>query len=559
MKRLLGILFLLLVLVPEIHAQFTHYIIQFRDKAGTPFSIDKPEEFLSRRAIDRRERQDIQITESDLPIVPRYMDSVRLAGDVDVVSKSKWLNQVCIRTDDSAALQKIYSFTFVNHSFPVKRTTPPGFISREKLRQELKDVQTSKETGDIEDLNYGFNEGQITIHNGQYLHDQGFTGEGMLISIIDAGFYHYTTNPVFEKLISENRILDTYDFVERKEEVVQEDAHGMYCFTIMAAWKPGEMIGSCPNASYLLYRSEDVGSESPLEEQFWIAAAERSDSAGADIITTSLGYTLFDNPVFNHSYADMDGNTTLISRGASIASQKGMILMVAAGNSGNDPWHYISAPADADSILAVGAVNVAGEIAPFSSYGPSADGQVKPDGVSVGWNTVLANANGNIVQGNGTSFATPNLAGLVTCLWQAFPDFKWWEIIETVRQSSNRYQNPDNHYGYGIPDLKVAYTSLFHQRELRNLEQILGDKSFKIYPNPVTTYLKIAFRSQTDGEVHFKIYDVTGRLCAKKSVIVQADEPALVQFDQMQRLQKGIYILSFADGNQKRTQLFVVQ
>ena len=212
-----------------------------------------------------------------------------------------------------------------------------------------------------------------------------------------------------------------------------------------------------PKANFYLYRTEDVSSESPVEEQYWAAAAERADSIGVDVISTSLGYNQFDNPVFNHTYADMDGNTTIAARAADFAAKKGMIVVVAAGNDGADTWHFISTPADADSVVAVGAVNASGIVAGFSSYGPSADGQVKPAVASVGVATAISSTDGQVVSGNGTSYATPNMAGLITCLWQAFPDFTNMEIIQAVIKSSSIYNAPNDRIGYGIPNFHIGF------------------------------------------------------------------------------------------------------
>ena len=237
----------------------------------------------------------------------------------------------------------------------------------------------------IEDFyNYGNSYSQIHIHEGEYLHDKGFHGEGMSVAILDAGFYHYLSLPAFDSVRNNNQVKETYDYVANETSVDEDYFHGMECFSIMAGNLPGQLVGSSPKANYYLYRTEDVSTESPVEEQYWAAAAERADSIGVDVISTSLGYNQFDNPVFNHTYADMNGHTTIIAKAAGLAAKKGMIVVVAAGNAGTSAWHYITTPADADSIVAVGAVNTSGVIAGFSSYGPSSDGRVKPEVASVG-------------------------------------------------------------------------------------------------------------------------------------------------------------------------------
>jgi subtilisin family serine protease len=548
----------------NLSAQFTKYIVKFKDKNSTPFSIDDPSKFLSQRAIERRIKQNISIDETDLPIVPAYIDSVRLSGDVVVLDQSKWLNQVCIETTDSTALQKINHFSFVIKTQPVKRlakrlVSRNDFIARDKFNEEINNI-TSRLSAPAEGntYSYGYSYDQIHIHEGEYLHNKGFHGEGMLIAILDAGFYHYKNLPAFDSVNFRSRVIDTYDFVNNEESVNEDDAHGMMCFSIIAANLPGQLVGSCPNANFLLYRSEDVYSESPVEEQYWIAAAERADSAGADVITTSLGYNLFDNPVFNYSYSDLNGHTTMIAKAATLAAKKGIIVLGAAGNEGENNWHFISTPADADSILAVGAVNVSGTPASFSSYGPSADGRVKPDVASVGLGTVISTATGTIVSGNGTSFATPNLAGLVTCLWQAFPGFTNMQIIKAVQKSSSIYDHPDNRIGYGIPDFKKAFNDLNQQRLLKDAPTILGNKFIKVFPNPFKNNFTVLIKPEQTSTGIFKLFDAAGKLYFSKQISLQQGVIQLIHFDKMQALQKGMYILKFNDGKSKQSFKMVV-
>jgi subtilisin family serine protease len=369
----------------------------------------------------------------------------------------------------------------------------------------------------------------------------------MLIAVIDAGFYHYKTLPAFDSVNIKGLVVETYDFVNNEESVNEDNEHGMMCFSIIAANIPGQFIGTSPNAHFLLYRSEDASSESPVEEQYWVAAAERADSAGTDIITTSLGYNLFDNPVFNYTYADMNGHTSIIAKAATIAARKGMIVLAAAGNEGDDSWHFISTPGDADSILTVGAVDASGNVAAFSSYGPSSDGRVKPTSASVGFGTVVSSPTGGLLSGNGTSFATPDLAGLVTCLWQAFPEFTNMEIIEAVEKSSSIYQNPDNRIGYGIPDFEKAFDDLSQQRILKNAATFLGNRSMKIFPNPFKDQFTVLIKPGNTSTGTFKLYDAGGKLYFQKWVPLQKDVIQLIHFGQIQPLQRGLYVLKFSD------------
>jgi serine protease AprX len=560
MKKSCIFLFLTLSFASNISAQFTKYIVRFKDKAGSSFSVDRPAEFLSATSIDRRTRQHISIDETDLPVLSRYVDSVRLAGDVTILNQSKWLNEVCIATTDAAALAKINSFSFVINSQPVKRTANRDVISKPKFINETKGVAGIQSPMNPSDYySYGNSYGQIHIHEGEYLHNKGFRGEGMQIAIIDAGFYHYQTLPEFDSARLTSRIVETYDFVNNEQSVTEDNAHGMQCFSIIAANMPGQFVGSSPNSKFYLYRSEDVSSESPVEEQYWIAAAERADSMGVDVISTSLGYTEFDNPAFNYTYADMNGHTTPIAKAAMLAAKKGMILLVAAGNDGNAPWHYIGTPADADSILSVGAIDISGNPAGFSSYGPSSDRRIKPTVASVGVATTISSTDGSIVSGNGTSFATPNLAGLVTCLWQAFPEFTNMEIIEAVKKSSSIYSAPDDRIGYGIPNFRSAFHDLSQQRTLKNINTILGNSQIKVYPNPFKDNFTVLIRPENTATATFRFYDISGKFYFSKQVSLSAGQPQVIEFNNIQTLQRGVYILRFSDGKRKETFKLLLQ
>lgn len=560
--------FLLTVLFSlNVSAQFTRYIVQFKNKTGTPFSINEPSKFLSAKAIERRLKQHIPVDETDLPLVPAYVDSIRSVTNVIVLDQSKWFNQVCIATTDSSAISKINNFSFVVTTEPVKRQVniqkrndAENQITRNKFNESVKKI-TSPLSPPVSDnvYNYGYSENQIHIHNGEYLHNKGFHGEGMLIAILDAGFYHYKSLPAFDSINLNNQVIDTYDFVNNETSVNEDFYHGMMCFSIIGGNIPGQLVGSCPKAQFLLYKSEDDSSESPVEEQYWVAAAERADSAGADVISTSLGYNLFDNPVFNYTYQDMNGHTTLIAKAATLAARKGMIVLAAAGNEGDDAWHYITTPADADSIITVGAVDDSGKVADFSSFGPSSDGRVKPTAASVGSGTAISSTTGPIQAGYGTSFATPNLAGLVTCLWQAFPDLTNMQIIEAVEKSSSIYNHPDDRLGYGIPDFKKAYDDLYQQQISNNALAILGNNFIKVFPNPFKENFNVLIKPQVTSNASFKLYDASGRLYFSKQISLQEGAIQTIQFDNYQTLQKGIYILKFSDGKNKQSIKLLVQ
>lgn len=463
MKKLL-IVVIFFANSPAVSAQFSRYIIKLKDKAGTPFSVSTPSQFLTQRSISRRARYNIGIDQTDLPITPRYIDSIRLAGNVNILNISKWLNQVCIFTTDAAALAKINSFSFVQVTAPVAaRPQPAGApVNKPVDATGIATPNTPATPQNPTDIyNYGLAYPQIHLHSGEFLHNLGFSGQGMQVAVMDAGFLKYKSLATFDSARNNNQILGTWDFVANEASVNEDNLHGTACFSTIAANQPGSFVGTSPKSSFYLFRTEDVSSEYPIEEQNWAAAAEKADSLGADAFSVSLGYNLFDNSSLSYTYANMDGNTTIIARAADLAAKKGILVVVAAGNTGNSAWKYITTPADADSVLAVGAVNTAKQVAGFSAYGPSADGQVKPDVAAVGQSTLVTDASsGTNTYGNGTSFACPIMAGIATCLWQAFPEVNNMAVIDALRRSADHYATPDDRSGYGIPDAKKAFVLL---------------------------------------------------------------------------------------------------
>ena len=313
-------------------------------------------------------------------------------------------------------------------------------------------------------FNYGANSfNEIHLHKGEFLHNIGLRGQGMQIAILDGGFYNYTSLKAFDSVNANAQILSTWDFVAGHANVAEDNAHGMQCFSTIAANIPGQFIGKAPKANFHLFRTEDVSSEYTIEEFNWACGAERADSSGSDIISSSLGYGYgFNDPVADYPYSDLNGDITMSAKAADLAAKKGLLVFNAAGNSGNDYWRMITTPADGDSVVAVGAVNTAAVVGSFSSYGPSADGRIKPDVASVGVSAMIQVANNTIGASNGTSYSCPNMAGLATCLWQGFPEFNNMRIVRALKEAGSIYTSPNNRIGYGIPDLKKAFASLFN-------------------------------------------------------------------------------------------------
>lgn len=568
MRTLLLSLLLICVTIFTGQAQYSRYTIQLTDKYGTAYSLANPAGFLSAKAIERRMRQHIAIDSSDLPVSAAYLDSIRSVANVKLLNTSRWFNQVLIETEDPLALDRINGFPFVKSTAPIalsarfqQQVSPDKWDTPQPLTSgETRTMGTGGSNGSagitgISTLDYGNSYAQVHLHEGDYLHNLGFTGAGISIAILDAGFYGYKTNKAMDSVRLQGRILAEWDFVANEASVNEDHSHGLHCFSILAANKPGQVMGTAPHASYFLLRSEDAATEYPVEEQNWVAAAEYADSAGADMISSSLGYTNFDDPTFNHSYAERDGHTSLITRGAGMAVRKGMIVMNSAGNSGGDPGdtRFISCPADGDSVFAVGAVTINNTLAGFSSWGPNAAGKRKPNIVSVGQGTVLTSTAGSPATGNGTSYSNPLACGLIACLWQAFPEFNNMEILRAVEQSADKYLNPDDRFGYGLPNFKKAYTLLAQERTIRKQANLLQEEWIRSFPNPYRQQFNVLFKAPADGTAILQLLDGMGRLIDAKSLLVAGGQIYQVIFSNSPKLASGVYFLKYSDGKNKKT------
>ena len=544
-------------------AQYSRHVVQFTDKFATTGTLAAPNTYLSPKAIERRNRQKINIDSTDLPVSRAYIDSLRSVPNVTVVNSSKWLNQVLIQTNDSSALIRIRQFPFVRKAdavAPTSRKNEENVIQKKFTEETITALSegeirssTQRQLQIADTLSYGATYNQIHIHQGEYLHNLGFTGKGITIAMLDAGFFGYKTNPALDSTRLQNRILGEFDFVRNEQSVNEDHPHGLQCLSVIAANRPGIMVGSAPHAKFYLLRTEDAASEYPIEEQYWVVAAEFADSAGADMISSSVGYSDFDDPVFNHFYPQRNGNTAMITIGADLAAKKGMIIMNSAGNSGNlgTDFKYVITPADGDSVVAVGAVDVNGNIASFSSWGPNGAGKVKPDIVSVGQGTIIANGSGNPVGSNGTSYSNPNAAGLIACLWQAFPEFTNMEIIDGVKRSADRYNNPDSRYGYGIPNFKKAYEMLLADRVIRNAPMLFTQKFIRAYPVPFNGVINVMFKAPASGKAVIRIINVSGQVIESMNLPVTQGEIKIINFYSAVRLPRGMYFISYEDGQRK--------
>ncbi|WP_321333190.1 S8 family serine peptidase [uncultured Bacteroides sp.] len=429
------------------------YRISLRDKAATVYSLSRPEEYLSEKAIVRRAKQHLAIDSTDLPVCKKYVDAIRRKG-VTIVVTGKWDNFVTVSCKDSSVIARIAALPFVCSAMRVWEMP-----NVEKPQMATKRDSITNEVVRVDSLYYGPAYRQIQLSNGDKLHEAGFKGQGMTIAVIDAGFHNADRIEAMKNIC----VLGLKDFVNPSCDLFAESSHGMKVLSCMAMNQPHVMVGTAPEASYWLLRSEDEYSEQLVEQDYWAAAVEFADSVGADVVNTSLGYYTFDDKSENYKYRNLDGHYALMSRQAAKAADKGMIVVCSAGNAGGGSWKKITPPGDADNVITVGAIGKNGVLAPFSSIGNTADNRIKPDVVAVGLGSDVMDTNGVVGKASGTSFASPIMCGMVACLWQACPQLTAKQLIELVRQVGDRADFPDNIYGYGVPDLWKAYqTTLKH-------------------------------------------------------------------------------------------------
>lgn len=461
MKQCVLLLLLLVASVCELHAgpakvkypggKCYMFRLYLKDKTGNGYNLQRPEQFLSPKALERRRRQGLKVDSTDLPVSERYVEKVRAQG-VEVVGRSKWNNTLLVRGTSQKTLRSLASLPFVSRATKVW-TSPDSLAKpiRVNYRREFNEWDT------VTQSIYGAAEEQIRQLNGIRLHQRGFRGQGMTIAVLDGGFMNADQIPCMQKV----RLLGTRDFVEPpSKDIFKEMDHGTMVLSAMAVSVPNLFTGTAPEASYWLLRCEDVQTETLAEEDYWASAAEFADSVGVDVINSSLGFHAFDDPAMNHEYSELDGHQTLISHTASMLAGKGIVLVSSAGNEGMGTWKKINFPADAHDIITVGSVTPTGMNASFSSIGPTADGRIKPDVMAQGSPAAVITGRGTIIRDIGTSFSAPQVAGMVACLWQACPQKTALEIVEAVRRSANRYAQPDDVFGYGVPDFIKAYELL---------------------------------------------------------------------------------------------------
>jgi hypothetical protein len=549
MKYILVVL--LTSLINFVNAQ-DKYWVSYKNKSASNFSVENPAAFMSKNALARRTKHNIEITHTDIPVCKIYTTTIADLG-VEVNKCSNWLNGSLLFIDDVSKVSLIENLTFVK-SIQLLSST------KTKATKEKFNLSSTA----INDKDYGAGLSQIEMLNGNYLHDLFFKGKGIEIAIMDNGFPSVDTNRFYQKAYKEGRIRVGYDFVNDNDTVFDNNNgnHGNYVISTMVSDIKEELVGAAPDATYYLFSTEDNANEGLLEEYNWAMAAEMADSLMSEnaIITTSLGYSNgFDIPNTNHTYQDMDGNTTPITIAADLAASKGFLVINSAGNSGNDPWRYITAPSDGDSVLCVGAVDSSGLVVGFSSRGPSSDGEVKPNVCAQGSAVAGVNVFENIVKINGTSFSCPIIAGMAACLWQAFPDKSNMEIFYAIEKSAHLYAKPNNDYGYGIPNFYLANLYLLDEKlaELYLINQNVGENELVIIPNPVSESFHFILKNEDLESIYnVKIYNFKGELM-KSQGFIKNEDLNVYFFEDISSLSSGSYFLSIKTRNGRFQSKFI--
>ena len=472
----------------------------FADKENVSEAIANPITILTQKSIDRKALHNVPIDVRDVPLTEAYITQITNSEGITVHARSKWFNALHIRGSEED-INSLLDLGFVDHvEFANKSLN--GSRNGEPYTEDKFALENNSSRVDF---TYGETLNQVQMLNLHMLHESNYTGEGMTVAVLDAGFPGVNTLDGFQRLRDAGNLLDGYDFVNNDDDefAYTGNSHGTRVLSTMAGFVQDQFVGTAPDAKFYLFRTEDAGSENPIEESNWVEAAERADSLGVDIINTSLGYKGYDNSDYSHTSEDLNGETTFITRGSNIASEKGMLIINSAGNSGANG---VGAPADAALILSIGAVDPDGSHSSFSSQGSDIQPTLKPDVSAQGRASSVIGPDGVIVQNNGTSFSSPILSGAAACLWQAFPEMTNTQIMTFIRESASQYMTPDYFLGYGIPDFQLA---LEIGLEIRDIQR----EEFKVFPNPVTNNVEIGLPGQIE-QARILIFDVLGETCS---------------------------------------------
>ena len=516
--------------------------LYFTDKPDAATYLASPLTMLSQKSLDRRTAQNIALDEKDVPLYPAYITQVTTATGITVMAKSKWLNALHIR-GSVTDIEALLSLSFVETIQFANASLNTNASGRSATTADFNMVNKAMETQIT--FAYGNSSNQISMLGGDLLHQQDFTGTGMTIAVLDAGFPGVNTAAPFQRLFTNNLVLGGYNYVGQSTNFYTGGTHGTLVLSTMGGYVENSLVGTAPDAAYYLFITEDVADENPVEESYWVEAAEEADRLGVDIITTSLGYFTYNNPDYSYTYVDMNGTTAFASRGADVAFSRGIICVTSAGNSGATVNPYISVPADAVNTLAIGAVNASGFYASFSSIGPSFDGRVKPDVVAQGVQAVVSTPEGTIGMADGTSFSGPITAGMVACLWQALPNKTNAEIVQIVKESASIYTNPTPQLGYGIPNYNTALATTL------GIASVAKDM-FLLYPNPVKDVLNLTTTSISSNTV-VTLYSALGQ-----KVLETKTEEAKVAVS-VAHLPSGVYFCKIDSGTFQTIKKFIKQ
>ena len=517
-------------------AQTELVFVFFKDKPNKAAFYSNPLSELSQKSLDRRSNLGIALVDQDAPIEPSYITNVQNLG-FEVTDYSKWLNGVAVNAT-AAEIQILSQQSYVDHVESFVRN-PNGKKRTEKIDKFKVCNQQFANRDILTTFNYGNGLAQINQVNIRALHVAGFTGAGMTIAVIDTGFPSVNTGNAYKRLRDNGRIKGGYNFISKNTDIYNTslNTHGSICLGTIGGYLDNQFVGTAPDADFYLYASEDGANEIPEEQLYWIEAAEEADRKGVDVITTSLGYTTFDDSRYDYTYNDMNGSTTFIARGAQIAAEKGIFLTVAAGNDGNNTWHYVATPADNAKVFTIGAVTSQGSSSSFSSYGPNSAGVVKPDGSARGTDTYTVFGS-QVTQASGTSLANPLAAGGVACLLQSLPKtISREEIKSKLRQNASLYPNPSAQMGYGILNFYKTYQSYLGVDELKKMK-------VNIYPNPAKSTIHISSDKPIQS---IAIYDMLGKLIRTETQNTINVSP----------LAKGNYLLKIKIGDQDLVEKFI--
>ncbi|MCB0465423.1 MAG: S8 family peptidase [Aequorivita sp.] len=507
--------------------------LEAKDPTVVATALANPISIMTQAAIDRKNAQGIAIDDRDVPLNETQKAAIDAATGITVLAKSKWLNAVYVRGTENN-INNLLNLSFVTDVEFADKTLnrPTGGKQFTKDKFEVENQFPSRPV-----YNYGSATNQTEMINVNYLHENDYTGQDIIVAYMDNGYPGVLTNPAYATLRDEGRLLGYYDFVDRAVNPNGTGSHGAGTFSDAAGFLNGQFVGTAPGASYYLFITEDNNNESPAEEAFWVEALERADSLGVYVTNTSLSYQAFDNPSFDHEYSDLDGLTTIAARGSNIGFDKGMINVVSAGNAGND-FGFVATPSDAPGSLTVGAVDSNENYVSFSSRGPNSAGVIKPDVMAKGRDAAIVSQNGNVTTASGTSFSSPITAGAVASLWSAVPTLKNDVVMQAVRESADRYNNPTDEYGYGIPDFGEALNALLTV----GIEEQMLDTNFALYPNPVTTEINISFPKNSEN-AEFALFNILGER------ILQTNITTMKNRIDVSGLASGMYIASITSNN----------